>query len=463
MMAIHVFIGPSLRLDEARTLLPAARFHPPVAMGQVSRLVKQKPSVIAIVDGLFEQVPSVWHKEILYALEQGVRVFGASSMGALRAAELHAFGMEGVGRIFDAYRTGELEDDDEIAVAHGPAESGYRNLSVAMITIREGLQRAEHQGIIAPSVHRLLVDIAKAQFYPERSWAALEDLGAARGAPQADLVRLRDFVKRGNPDLKAEDARTLLRRIADIGADGPVPPRPRFVLEKTRFWFQMIENTSSIHAGVEGLGGDEEDVTLDALLDHLRIVEGNVEIDRAVLFRHLVSADATRSGLAPNAEGLQAAADDFRRTQGILSSAATEAWLRSRQMTKADLAELLRHDLVVRELVKYYRTELRGLVPLELKRQGRFAEILDIVRRKQRVLRDQGIANPTLADAAVGEATLLAWYARRFRPFSGTLDGHASALGFESSREFLSAVLAQYLFEVSTRPRAEAEEVEELI
>ena len=42
--------------------------------------------------------------EVLYALANGVRVFGASSMGALRAAELHAFGMESRRRLVYASR-----------------------------------------------------------------------------------------------------------------------------------------------------------------------------------------------------------------------------------------------------------------------------------------------------------------------------------------------------------------------
>jgi len=42
-------------------------------------------------------------------MSRGVHVFGASSMGALRAAELAAFGMVGFGRIYDLFRTGHSE------------------------------------------------------------------------------------------------------------------------------------------------------------------------------------------------------------------------------------------------------------------------------------------------------------------------------------------------------------------
>ena len=70
-------------------------------------------------------MPTVWHKEILWAMAQGIHVFGAASIGALRAAELDAFGMRGIGRIYEAFRDGVLEDDDEVAVLHGPEELGY--------------------------------------------------------------------------------------------------------------------------------------------------------------------------------------------------------------------------------------------------------------------------------------------------------------------------------------------------
>jgi hypothetical protein len=122
---IVVFLGPSLAADEARRLLPA-RYVPPARCGDILRARRLEPRVIAVVDGLFGTTAAVWHKEILLALEDGRAVFGAASMGALRAAELAAFGMIGVGAIFEAYRDGRYTDDDEVAVAHGPATEGFR-------------------------------------------------------------------------------------------------------------------------------------------------------------------------------------------------------------------------------------------------------------------------------------------------------------------------------------------------
>ncbi len=122
-MTAMVFLGPSLDIETARGELDAI-YLPPV-VGDVYRAATRQPDAIGIIDGRFQDVPAVWHKEILWALNQGIPVYGSSSMGALRAAELDSFGMVGIGAIYRAYRDGVLEDDDEVAVAHRTAEEGF--------------------------------------------------------------------------------------------------------------------------------------------------------------------------------------------------------------------------------------------------------------------------------------------------------------------------------------------------
>jgi hypothetical protein len=130
-MKAMVFVGPTLRPEELPGS-PDLVVLPPVAQGDLYRAAQRRPRAIGIIDGYFDGVLSVWHKEILWAMADGIHVFGSASMGALRAAELHAFGMQGVGQVFSAYCAGTLppydgrfEDDDEVAVIHGPAETGY--------------------------------------------------------------------------------------------------------------------------------------------------------------------------------------------------------------------------------------------------------------------------------------------------------------------------------------------------
>src|SRR5262249_51777670 len=104
-MTVVVFIGPSLSRVDALARFPGIVVDPPAARGDLYRAARSATPVV-LVDGLFDSVRSVWHKEILWALAHGVRVLGASSMGALRAAECAAFGMEPIGVIAHDYLHG---------------------------------------------------------------------------------------------------------------------------------------------------------------------------------------------------------------------------------------------------------------------------------------------------------------------------------------------------------------------
>ncbi|WP_411196226.1 TfuA-like protein, partial [Rhizobium sp.] len=114
-----IFAGPSL--PDAESLAgEAIRVLPPAMQGDVLAQLERGANVIGLIDGGFEYAAPVRHKEILHALSLGVAVFGAASMGALRAAECHPFGMIGIGRIFEDYRTGRLVDDAAVALMHAP-------------------------------------------------------------------------------------------------------------------------------------------------------------------------------------------------------------------------------------------------------------------------------------------------------------------------------------------------------
>ena len=180
-MKIIAFAGPSIARDAVEAVANV-ECRPPVSQGDVYHAAKTAPDVIAIIDGFFEGVPSVWHKEILWALSQGIQVYGASSMGALRAAELHPFGMRGVGEIFAGYRDGIYEDDDEVAVLHGPAELNYMPLSLPMVNARATIDSAAKNSIISQPAAAALIQIAKSIFYQQRDWREI-----ARQARSLDI------------------------------------------------------------------------------------------------------------------------------------------------------------------------------------------------------------------------------------------------------------------------------------
>ena len=172
-----VFLGPTLPLEEARAILDAD-YRPPASAGDVMRALDPAPPAIAIIDGIFKDAPTVRHREILWALSQGVPVFGASSMGALRAAELAGAGMIGVGLVYRWFRRFPLLPDDAVAVTHAPAALGHQPLSAALVDIRRSVVAARRAGAIRREEAARLVREALASAISGTAFA-----GDVRGVP----------------------------------------------------------------------------------------------------------------------------------------------------------------------------------------------------------------------------------------------------------------------------------------
>jgi len=231
---IYLFAGPTISADD----VPASAgctVLPPVSLGDVYRLVEQKPRAIGIIDGYFERTPAVSHKEILWALAQGIHVYGAASMGALRAAELAAFGMVGVGKIFAAYRDGVLEDDDEVAVAHGAVADGYRAASEPMVNIRASVAKALRQKVLKPGAADLLLSSAKSLYYPLRTYPAALEAALLAGLDPGTADRLSLWLPRYRVDQKRKDALALIRMLATHRTRRR-PIKASFPFHRTQMW-----------------------------------------------------------------------------------------------------------------------------------------------------------------------------------------------------------------------------------
>ena len=152
---ILVYLGPTLELEKAKAILPEAIYRPPAKQGDIlSDVVNLEPNVILLIDGEFYQNLSVWHKELVYALQYpGVKaVYGAASMGALRAAELDFLGLIGVGQIYRWYQDGTTEDDAEVALSYAEHGGVYHSLTVPLVDIRAGIEHYKREFSDNPEV-----------------------------------------------------------------------------------------------------------------------------------------------------------------------------------------------------------------------------------------------------------------------------------------------------------------------
>jgi hypothetical protein len=254
-MSLVVFSGPTIPPEVVASELDGrATCRGPAGRGDVYRAQEEGARAILIIDGYFEHRLTVWHKEILWALFRGVRVYGASSLGALRAVELEPFGMRGVGRVFEWFRNGDLEDDDEVAVVHAPPEQGYKARSEAMVNIRATLAEAARRGRLSTAMVDTLVAAAKSRFYPERTLPGL--LAAARGLGAEVEATLTDAMQgEARIDQKRLDALEAIRLVRQDGWSAPADaeglperarPRPSFHFEYTEAW----------HEALQGMRGD---------------------------------------------------------------------------------------------------------------------------------------------------------------------------------------------------------------
>jgi hypothetical protein len=229
-----IFAGPSLP-PAVRPSDPALEWRPPVKQGEVYRAALARPAIIGIIDGYFEVTPTVWHKEILWAMTQGIHVYGSASIGALRAAELAPFGMIGVGRVFAAYRDGSLADDDEVAVLHGPEALGYPAVTEAMVNICATLERALADGVVARALASRLGEIGKGLFYKERSWEAIFRRAAAAGLPPEPLAELAAWLPSRQLNRKQADALEMVAAIRAHLAAGVTPLAVAFRFQDTGY------------------------------------------------------------------------------------------------------------------------------------------------------------------------------------------------------------------------------------
>ncbi|MFF7403029.1 TfuA-like protein [Streptomyces murinus] len=223
-MTVHVFVGPTLRHDEVRRHVSDAVVHPPIRHGDLLRLRPGTGDIVLLIDGLFHQQPPVRHKEILDAMADGAIVVGSSSMGALRAAELHQYGMIGIGRVFEMYRDEVIDADDEVAVMHTPPPD-WRMVSEALVNIRHGVAVCTDRGIISAADAERLVEVARAMPYPDRQWPSIE-MTAARLDPAlglaANAARQLLVSEPEAGDLKRADALLAL----DAVGTGTLTPSP---------------------------------------------------------------------------------------------------------------------------------------------------------------------------------------------------------------------------------------------
>lgn len=212
---IVIFTGPSLNPEKAREIFDKAMYMPPIKRGDAAKAFEKGAKIIGIIDGIFFDEVAVSPKELLSLLDKGVILIGGSSMGALRAAELDICGMIGIGRIYEMYKKGDINSDDEVALIF--ALDTLEPLSEPLVNIRYNLKAlAERNSIDIKTVENLL-KIAQGLYYPLRTYERIIKLAIGEKLlTKEEGDRILDSIVKNRVDLKKLDAIEVIEKVKEI-------------------------------------------------------------------------------------------------------------------------------------------------------------------------------------------------------------------------------------------------------
>jgi hypothetical protein len=369
MPRIHVYCGPTISFTEAASMVPGATIHPPVRHGDVLSIDAAAGDTVVIIDGIFFQAAAVRHKELLELLTRGVNVVGASSMGALRAAELSHYGMIGIGAIFSKYAEGVIDADDEVAVAYDPSD--YRQLSEALADMRDVVTRAVNDGAISQAEGISLTERACGLHFVSRSWAALRKEGAATRDEQS--MEQLDRWRASTPALegaKLRDAREALRLVAD----GTLPQPP------AREWTATPWRTSFLRhwtARFQGQQSSGRPVPFLAIFQHQQLYDpGFPQRWRRRVLSWIAGSTETAE--------LESQALAIAEAQGLTLGNLTDEQI-SRWLTDSEIATLDEAEKTARLLVRAVPQD--ATIPLTPVTSAEAADLIDPDLQSQEAVR----------------------------------------------------------------------------
>lgn len=175
MSEVHLYVGPTAHgLAPHHLCQPWLRLWPPVRRGDIDRLIAReaKPGVLVVCDGVFQSAPAVSHAELCAALDAGWRVWGVSSIGAIRAFEMRHEGVHGFGHVYAMFRRHADLADDEMCLLHYP-EPPYFPVSEPLVNLRFAFGRQSRALGIDAGAAESTIEALRALWFGDRTLAQM--------------------------------------------------------------------------------------------------------------------------------------------------------------------------------------------------------------------------------------------------------------------------------------------------
>lgn len=210
---IKIYAGLSLSQSELAALLPEAEFHQPIERYDLLKDIDLGYNVVGIIDGKFQQSLAVNSSEILDAIRCGLKMYGSSSMGALRAAEMAHFGMIGCGAIYEFVKKSPIFQDDYLGQSFN--SENLAASSVPYIDLHFELERKVASGAISGHHGEMMRHAYSEIFYPQRNQQALKFALKEKSATDSNLEKAIEILFQNFQSQKNIDAVKMVQQIKD--------------------------------------------------------------------------------------------------------------------------------------------------------------------------------------------------------------------------------------------------------
>ena len=340
---VVVFSGPSINVG-LRAKYSQFIFREPAQQGNILQVAQLcNVSTIVLLDGFYKTVPAVWHKEIIFALDKGINVVGASSLGALRAVELEDFGMIGHGDIFNWFKEGTLYRDPDVAVAHAGIGDDYKQLTIPIVNIYATLKDSPCR--FSLGLINQVLDISREIFFEVRTFETLiRAISNSNLVPETQKLVI-NSLRSNYVDQKLLDTQSALSYVASI--DFEDIKEASSTLNHTLYWNALSINDSYVFPESSGLLSTKQAFIAFQLLenpeDFMRMRERAISVELCQWLATIYNLKATENEIN---NMMAQFLDDRSLTENTL-----DQWLRERGLTKADALDYL-NACVVEDKVK---------------------------------------------------------------------------------------------------------------
>ncbi|MBU1172301.1 MAG: hypothetical protein KKD44_22320 [Proteobacteria bacterium] len=350
-MKIIVFCGPTITDYEASGILKA-EYRPPVTHGDlISCVYADKPDVIVIIDGAFIDHLTVWHNEINEAMNKGIMVFGASAMGAIRAAELKMWGMQGIGEVFNLIENGTIEADDEVLCDFTLIDGMYHKKTISVVNLRFILNKATDKALISQGQSDDILNVVQAMYYKERSPDKIISLCIDKGIlTSKESSSLFKYISLSRSDIQKQDAILCLETVGKLRVED---------LDKTQKHFEYDLFFEALYERDRGTKhGNGYHPFYKIANDYVMYSEDIESVNDAALNRKICALVADNFNIQASDKDISEERDLFAKKHHLSCEDDYLKWLNDNDLSEQDFQDLLAERIKINKLQKWYLPRL---------------------------------------------------------------------------------------------------------